>query len=216
VLAVAALLASLFQAFAVSAPATAAPLTAQQLQAEAGNVQVPLQRRIADQLKLAPTGLQISANEIAWDGGKVIMSFPLDGQRKAPKSSAAAAQLMTAASPHAASGQPGAVTPSDIEGCPTVVFGNDWYCFYADINWGGRRLQWSDPYSLQQWVHFSDYGFINQTSSWVNGGGLHIVALQQNGCGLGCQLGLWLEEPHSTSSYVGATYNDTADGFYTW
>ena len=93
VLAVAALLASLFQAFAVSAPATAAPLTAQQLQAEAGNVQVPLQRRIADQLKLAPTGLQISANEIAWDGGKVIMSFPLDGQRKAPKSSAAAAWL---------------------------------------------------------------------------------------------------------------------------
>jgi hypothetical protein len=215
-LAVATLVVSLVQAFAVSPSASAAPLTAEQLQAEAANVHVPLQHRIAAQLQLAPGGQQISANEIAWNGGQVIMSFPLDGQRQAPKSSPAAVQLMAAASPQGAASKPGGgVTPMDIEGCPTVIFGNDWYCFYADINWGGRRLQWSDPYPLSQWVHFSDYGFVNQTSSWVNGGGMNIVALQQNGCGLGCELSLWLEAPHSKSSYVGNQYNDTADGFYT-
>ncbi len=214
-MAVTAFLTSLLPAVAVSPSASAAPLTAQQLQAEAGNVQLPLERRIAAQLQLAPGGQRISANEIAWNGGKVIMSFPLDGQQRAPTSSPAAVRLMVTASPHSAAAQPGMVTPSDIHGCPTVVIGNDWYCFYADINWGGQRLQWSDPYPWPGWVHFADYGFINQTSSWVNGGGMYVLPLQQNGCGAGCEENLWTEVPHSLSSYVGAQYNDTADGFYT-
>jgi len=204
-LAVTTLLVSLFQAFAVSPSATAAPLTAEQLQAEAANVQVPLQRRIADQLKLAPAGRQISANEIAWNGGKVIMSFPLDGQQRAPRSSAAAVRLMAAAaSADGASARAGAVTPSDIEGCPTVVFGADWFCLYADINWGGRRLQWSTSCTDQ----LSNYGFNNQTSSWVNGGALYVYVDDPS-------RNLWTETPHTKSSNVGATNNDRATWFTT-
>jgi hypothetical protein len=53
---------------------------------------------------------------------------------------------------------------------------NDYYCFYGDINFGGRRLQWSDAYKWPNWVRFSDYGFTHQTSSWVNGGGKGSIA----------------------------------------
>jgi hypothetical protein len=203
-MAVATLLVSFLEAFAVSPSASAAPQAAVQLQAEAANVQVPLQSRIDDQLKLAPSGRQISANEIAWNGGKVIMSFPLDGQQRAPKSSPAAVWLMTAAFPRGASARPGSVTPSDINGCPTVVFGADWFCLYADINWGGRRLQWSTSCTDQ----LSNYGFNNQTSSWVNGGALYVWVDDPS-------RNLWTETPHTKSSNVGATNNDRATWFTT-
>jgi hypothetical protein len=197
VLTVIGLLASSPQAIAMSQPAASRVMTTQQLQAESSNSQVPLQRRIDDQLKLAPAGRQISANEIAWNGGKVIMSFPLDGQRQAPDSSVTATRLMTAVT-----ASPKKMTPSSIHGCPTVTFGADWFCLYADINWGGRRLQWSTSCTDQ----LSNYGFDNQTSSWVNGGALYIYVDDPSRI-------IWTENPHTTSSYVGDANNDRATWF---
>jgi hypothetical protein len=191
------LLASSPQAVAMGQPSPARAMTTQQLQAESNNAHVPLQRRIDDQLKLAPGGRQISTNEIAWNGGKVIMSFPLDGQRVAPASSVTATKLMSAAT-----ATPKKVTPSSIHGCPTVTFGADWFCLYADINWGGRRLQWSTSCTDQ----LSNYGFDDQTSSWVNGGALYIYVNDPS-------RQLWTENPHTTSSYVGDANNDRATWF---
>jgi len=42
-----------------------------------------------------------------------------------------------------------------------------WLCLYADINGGGRRLQFRDEY----WNYLSDYAFDRQTSSWRNNQG---------------------------------------------
>lgn len=42
-----------------------------------------------------------------------------------------------------------------------------WLCLYADINGGGRRLQFHDEY----WNYLSAYSFDRQTSSWRNNQG---------------------------------------------
>jgi peptidase inhibitor family I36 len=42
-----------------------------------------------------------------------------------------------------------------------------WLCLYADVNGGGRRLQFRDEY----WNYLSDYSFDRQTSSWRNNQG---------------------------------------------
>jgi hypothetical protein len=198
--------ASLFAGL-IAQPASAAPvraMTAAQLQAQADNATEPLQRRIDAQLQLAPHGRQISANEVAWNGGKVIMSFPLDGQRVAPNSSPAALKLMAAATPQSAARKPVKIRPQDIEGCPTVTFGADWFCLYADINWGGRRLQWSTSCI----DYLSNYGFENEASSWVNGGALYINVNDPS-------QRIWLENPHTKSSWVGSANNDRATWFTT-
>jgi hypothetical protein len=197
-----------------------------QLDKIASDAARPVQERIDAQLKLAPGGTQISANEIAWDGGKMVMSFPAQGQVAAPVSSSSAIKLQaknktTAAKALAAQGSGSSAKPvaaaSDVvttqsmntHGCPTVVFGNDWYCFYDGTNWGGRRLQWSDRYcsvSGGNSVDFSGYGFRSKTSSWVNGGGFRIAVY-------GNPQFLWDETDHTTSSWVGAANNDRAFGF---
>jgi len=182
---------------AVSGPAAASTPTSsrQALARQAANNLLPVQHRIDAQLQLTPGGRQVSRTEIAWHGGQVLMFFPLAGHR-------------TAAPDSLASSSPGAsVQPLDIHGCPSYVFGNDWYCFYQDKNWGGRRLQWSDAYHNP--VYFSDYGFEKQTSSWVNGGGKTIFVDNSSGGQL------WQEAAHTVSSYVGDARNDKAWSFTT-
>lgn len=171
------------------------------------NSQISLQQRIDVQLATSPGAVQISPYEVAWDGGRVIMSFPRDGQKKAPPVSQAARNLMRgldhgeqAPRPQAS---PQSIQPQDIEGCPTEIFGADWYCFYQDINWLGRRLQWSDPMT----VDFRNFNFDNEASSWVNGGALIIEVFDDNS-----ENGvLWVEEDHVKSSSVPC--NDCAGSF---
>ncbi|WP_131787497.1 peptidase inhibitor family I36 protein [Protofrankia symbiont of Coriaria ruscifolia] len=137
--------------------------------------------------------MQISPNEIAWDGGKVVMVFPWDGEKAAPTSSTAALG--------------GPISTSDIYGCPTQYFGADYYCFYEHIDWGGRRLQFKD---YPQNINFSNYGFDNETSSWVNGGAGTINVYDQPYVGTPF---LWTEVPHFLSSWVGDANNDRAESF---
>ncbi len=40
-----------------------------------------------------------------------------------------------------------------------------WLCIYEDTNYGGRRLQWSDP---QQDIDLRNHGFNDEMSSWRN------------------------------------------------
>jgi hypothetical protein len=153
-------------------------------------------------------GTQVSANEVSYRGGTVILALPLPGQRTAPVSSHAAL---------AASG--GGVTPDVgiyyIHGCTAGGADNRWYCFYQDAYWGGRRLQWNLPHCNVQrndYIDFSVYGFESKISSWVNTGALNIWAFDH------FWNQLWYEAPanppsdyhDNESSYVGNPANDTA------
>lgn len=103
--------------------------------AVASSSNAPLADRTAAQMRLAPGGVKISENEIAWEDGRVIMSFPFPGQRQAPPSSPAALRVMQAGSPRAQIGTTEPTGPESIEGCPTQIIGPDYYCFYEHINW---------------------------------------------------------------------------------
>jgi hypothetical protein len=126
-----------------------------------------LQAEVDKTLAAAPGGVQISPYEVTWnkDNGKVLMSFPLPGQKSAPPASSA-----TAGKAGVVDGEMG--TQGDRHGCPYGVF-DKWYCFYENSQFGGRRLQFlyyycpSDPNDPKT-LEFNDYSFGNMTSSWVN------------------------------------------------
>ncbi|MFE3250678.1 peptidase inhibitor family I36 protein [Streptomyces sp. NPDC059209] len=195
-------------------------------QANAAEVPDELQREINDVLAKTEGGVQISQNEIAWNGGEAIMAFPLPGETHAPVSSPAAQRLQAEVSElpldTTEPAAPEPVEPEELEepvgtlatdSCPTQAFGNDWYCFYQYKDFGGRRLQWSASYASR--IYFSDYDFENRTSSWSNKGGLTIKAQgrTETGNDFSCRATLWTENPHSRSSSVVA--DNQADCFYT-
>ncbi|MEU3262485.1 peptidase inhibitor family I36 protein [Streptomyces bacillaris] len=176
----------------------------------------PLQEEIEQVLARTQGGVQISRNEIAWDGGAVIMSFPDPGEVQAPVSTAAAQRLQAKVA-----GRPvgtvellhvsGGVSAQAADNCPTEVFGNDWYCFYQLSDFGGRRLQWNATHKSP--VHFSKYDFDNRTSSWSNKGGKKITVYED--FWVDNPTWLWTENAHSKSNYVGYTADNRADYFVT-
>jgi hypothetical protein len=136
---------------------------------------------VAEVLKLHG-GVQISENQVAWDDGKVVLTIPDEAHPENDREARAS-----------------------WHGCP-----KGWYCFYQHQNWGGRKLQFSDCPSggKSQWL--TDYGFGNQTTSWVVNRNLNFVNVNDednNGWNL------WNEDGNSASSNVGAADNDQADWF---
>ena len=150
-------------------------------------------------------GVQVSDNAIAWENGPTLV-FPdtAKGEKKAPKGlgrnvrveKAKAAGIQDAT----AFASPGGTT--DVEGCPGGYFKTDYYCFYTDKDFGGRRLQFASTNT----GYAVDWGFDNQTSSWVNNEGtgkrVHAWAGAPNGTFL------WTEQYGSKASYVGDANND--------
>ncbi|MCM2390632.1 peptidase inhibitor family I36 protein [Streptomyces albipurpureus] len=199
----------------------------------------PLQTQINAVLATTQGGTQISPNEISWNSGSVIMSFPAPGETQAPASSPAARKLESATSavgtgasttnsedpgtdPDPAGPGSEPAGPEVADNCPTQVIGNDWYCFYQYTNFGGRRLQFKDAHSHETPVFFSDYGFENKTSSWSNKGGKNIYVYNRSvtGSDWSCRPDqgghwLWTENDHTRSSNVGTTNDNKADCFYT-
>lgn len=198
--------------------ASAAPVSRSPLEAIVDNESLPVQTRIDAQLKLAPGGTQVGPNEVSWNNGSLMISFPDAGAVAAPPMSAPAlktAGMLPAGTAAQKSASVEAVAAASIGGCPTVTFGNDWYCFYADANYGGRRLQWSDSYPVSGGgIAFQDYGFQYQMSSWVNGGGKYIDVYYLSGPYVQ-PLNLLTEPPHTSSSSMAPNQNDRASGFYT-
>ncbi|MFF8352977.1 peptidase inhibitor family I36 protein [Streptomyces chartreusis] len=177
--------------------------------------EIPLQAQIDEVLAKTEGGVQISKNEIAWHGGEAIMSFPLPGESKAPISSPAAQRLQAkVAGKPAGTVEPAATDVSiqaDDGDCPTEIFGNDWYCFYQNDNFGGRRLQWNATHRSP--VYFSDYDFENKVSSWSNKGGKQIYVYEN--FWVGRPTHLWTEEPHSRDSSVPNSVDNRAESFTT-
>jgi FtsP/CotA-like multicopper oxidase with cupredoxin domain len=130
-------------------------------------------------------GVQISANQIAWRNGTVVLTFPVAGSKVAQAPGERATTLGTA-------------------NCP-----RSWSCLYADANFGGRRLQFSDCQS----EYLPDWGFRDQTSSWHNNQTGGAVSIVYNYVGSTPQE-IW-RAPVGSSTYVGDGNNDKADAMRT-
>jgi hypothetical protein len=87
------------------------------------------------------------------------------------------------------------------------------YCFYDDINFNAgtnkRVLHFSQCSGVGDYANLTDYGFNDDTSSWVNNTGWYINVYSDINAGGGV---LWRESPHSLSSFAGST-NDMASSF---
>ena len=86
-----------------------------------------------------------------------------------------------------------------VHGCPS-----GWYCFYENASYGGRMLQFQDCSSGGVTQFLSNYGFANQTTSWVNGKATGWVDVFSSSAWL------WTERWGTSSSNVGAANNDKA------
>ncbi|WP_189135298.1 peptidase inhibitor family I36 protein [Wenjunlia tyrosinilytica] len=160
-----------------------------------------LQSQVDETLSTTAGGVQISANEIAWNGGEPILTLPLPGQEQAPAASPAARDLMGFSADDA--------TPDvNWHKCPAGGDDNRWYCFYENSNFGGRRLQWNWAH-CQDPIAFDDYGFARKASSWVNTTrnidhwGMKVEVYSTS-------VRLWVENPWSQVAYVGDSKNDRA------
>lgn len=158
-----------------------------------------LQHLIDHQLAAKAGGIQISDNAIAYRGGDVIIVFPNPGERVAPRG--LGAHVRATALAQRADAQSQSVTPNTTQNCPAGVF-DHWYCFYTDQNFGGRRLQFLTTCSDSA----NNWGFDNQTTSWVNTNGSIQIGAYDGGNYNGL---LWvMGSGVSTSSNVGAVNND--------
>lgn len=161
-----------------------------------------------DQVLRAHGGRQISAHSIAWDGGRVVLTLPDPGQRQAPADAPALSHRSGAASAVPLTGW--------VHDCPysSHADGDHYYCFYQDVNWGGRRVQFLSCGGVED--DFSNYGFDKQTSSWVNTKGLggsaqYTIQVWDGPGGNGTRL--WTEPPNTASSSVGTDNNDRASSW---
>jgi hypothetical protein len=98
-----------------------------------------LQDQIDHQLAVTQGGVQTGPNEVSYQGGRVVMTFPMPGSARA----------------------------LDIEGCPEGL-SVKWYCFYEKPDFGGRKLQFNDCSSEGVTQYFANFNFTAMTSSWAN------------------------------------------------
>jgi Peptidase inhibitor family I36 len=159
----------------------------------------PLAAEMKELLKLQPGGVQVSDNALVWDSGNTVVVFPSPGEGVAPKGLGANVRPDVLRS----IGAQWMISPDgieDVHGCPSGVLTKDYYCFYTDRDFGGRRLQFSETCS----DFAADWGFNNQTSSWVNTG----TNKEIEGWDSQNRYHLWDEPQHSVSSFVGSSNND--------
>ncbi|MCP2338885.1 hypothetical protein [Actinomadura rupiterrae] len=138
--------------------------------------------QIARQLRSFPGGTRVSGNQIAYDGGSVVLEFPAAGQKS----------LATGSTSH---------------GCPlpTATHYAGWACFYDGSNFSGTILK----LDLAVWanagrVEFSKWGFAYKTSSWEftdDTGQANVY---------GGSNFLWSTSGPTNSAYVGAANDNKA------
>jgi hypothetical protein len=92
------------------------------------------------------------------------------------------------------------------DSCPWS-FSARYTCFYSDIGFSGRRLQFADTYCSSA-VNFGDWGFSNTISSWVNNSS-HTMSAYDGPNTTGALL--WKQYGVGSSANVGSAANDRAD-----
>ncbi|MFF4589151.1 hypothetical protein [Streptomyces sp. NPDC001388] len=101
----------------------------------------------------------------------------------------------------------------DWENCPAGADDNRWYCFYQYSAFGGRRLQWNHAH-CNNGIRFSDYGFDNKTTGWVN------TTPDRDDVGMIVTVydgwftsSLWREQPWTKVSQVDSFHDNKASSF---
>jgi hypothetical protein len=180
-----------------------------------------LQHEIDMALRARPGGTQTSQYQVSWEGGQVVLSLPVPGTGRVPPGSGAGRVppgsgsnrvLPGSGSDRVAPGFGGgrAVPLSSVvstsDNCPWS-FSARYTCFYSDVGFSGRRLQFADTYCSSA-VNFGDWGFSNTISSWVNNSS-HTVAAYDGPNTTGALL--WKQYGVGHSANVGSAANDRAD-----
>jgi hypothetical protein len=144
-----------------------------------------------------PEATQVDDHSISWDGGNVVLVLGDTGEPSMEDHSA---------KPSSGGGSSNLV---NAHGCPS-----GWYCVYTHRDWnettndpGERRLMFSDCTRND----LSNFGFRDQTSSWVNNGSRTLQV--KNDLTAQPDPVLWTMAPQSLSAYVGDAANDRADYF---
>jgi hypothetical protein len=142
---------------------------------------------IAEILHAHPEALQIAEDQVAFDGGNVVLTIPGEtGVRR---------ELALSSSVH---------------GCP-----RGWFCFYDAYNFGGRKLQFRDCSNNGTTQSLANYGFANFTTSWVVNRSVDAIGVDHQVSANG-YIQLWMEYSYTSSSNVGTANNDKADSFTCW
>jgi hypothetical protein len=168
------------------------------------NADAATERQIADFLSAHPTANRFGPYQVAFDNASIVLTWPNPSTGRVPTQAADRPDLRPTS---------GGVQPADVYGCPSGPLVPDWYCFYQDISFGGRMLEFKDCSNSGLRQNFSDYGFRNETSSWVNttNNVVDVFDFAPGGDNL-----LWIEAPGSGTDYVGNANNDRADYFITY
>nr|WP_239062722.1 peptidase inhibitor family I36 protein [Streptomyces sp. SID13031] len=123
----------------------------------------PLAAEMAQLLKLQPGGIQVSDNALAWEKTGTVVVWPSPGESVAP--AGLGNNVRADAARRAGVAAESSRSIQAVHGCPSGITVKDYYCFYTDSNWGGRRLQFTGATVRG---NAGNWGFDNQTSSWVN------------------------------------------------
>lgn len=122
-----------------------------------------LQGQIDAQLRDVPGGMQISPTEVSYSGGKILVAFPLPGERT------------VSTDPDFRKGAAGTEAQEAIQsvmyqrGCP---YGNGifWRCLFDGNSWEGRMVQYADL-----GVQNLPTNFYNMAQSAVNTGSAYFA-----------------------------------------
>lgn len=208
--------ASLMAVGAAAFPSTAsAQPVASPPPAIAPGVTGPVAAEMAAMLKLNPGGIQVSDNAMVWPGGAGATSvWPSPGQKYAPNGLGSNIRydvLHSMGIDNVTSEFGDEFGTQTVHGCPSGVTVKDYYCFYTDIAFGGRRLQFTGATSAAN--AGNPWSFDNQTSSWVNTDTNVLVGV----CDGANQTGtiLWIEPENSSSSALSTSLNDKLSSWYT-
>lgn len=160
----------------------------------------PLAAEMKALLELQPGGLQVSDNALMWSTGTAVV-WPSPGQEYAP--TGIGANVRTEALKElGVEDDVAGFGPTDVQGCPSGWF-KDYYCFYPDQDFKGRRLQFTKDTrtgNADQW------GFNNATSGWVNTD-TGLVVIAYDGPGRTGPI-LWTELENRSSGRVSPTVDN--------
>ena len=179
-----------------------------------------LQHEIDVALRARPGGTQTSQYQVSWHGGEVVLSLPVPGTGRVPVSGGVRVPPRLGdglVPPGSGSGRvppglgSGPTMPlssliATSDSCPWS-FSARYTCFYSDVGFSGRRLQFADTYCSSA-VNFGEWGFSNTISSWVNNSS-HTLAAYDGPNTTGTLL--WKQYGVGSSANVGNFGNDRAD-----
>ncbi|MEU6247984.1 peptidase inhibitor family I36 protein [Glycomyces sp. NPDC047010] len=147
-----------------------------------------VQAKIDAVLANSTDGVQINENEIAWDGGTMVLTIPEEGEDTA-------------------------IGPNEIEygngyrNCP-----RGWTCLYEDRNFEGVRVRFTECGFIHQLSKTEPY-FRDMASSYHDNQTGGVQTTVYNWHDWTGWIPMWTSAPAPTSStYVGDDKNDRADG----